>query len=638
MTNRFLPLFMLWFAIGFAQDDMTASIAEAEMKAKASLVNFVPNPNTQNYDLTHCKLELTINPGVEFINGKVTSTFTALSPMNSVTFDLMDPLTVSSVKRNGINLTYSQTQEELIINFPTTIATGASAAVEIIYSGEPVGTFGSIEFTSHSGTPVMWTLSEPFGARDWWPTKQDLNDKIDSIDIYLTTPASFTAAANGVQQSVTVSPNFQKTTHFKHNYPIPAYLVAIAITNYQIFTQQAGAGTAENPHFPIVNYLYPENAATSQNSLAVTPAIMNLFEEKFGPYPFRNEKYGHAQFSGGGGMEHTTVSLMANFSRGLIAHELGHHWFGNKVTCGSWQDIWLNEGFATYMDAMVVEAFDGATAFRNRRSSLSNNITSSPGGSVYLTPAQAENFYAIFDSRITYNKGAMVIHMLRYKLGDEVFFTALQNYLNDPQLAYRYAVTPQLLTHLEQASGMELDEFFQDWVYGQGYPTYSVTAQNLDNSQVLVTINQTQSHPSVSFFEMPVTVRFFGSGTDFIDMVFDHTVSGQQFMVPMPFEITGIEFDPDKHIISRNNTASLGVRQIDGLGALSVYPNPGEHQVQLNIPHGVTLQQAEVFNAIGQRIFTTQSTVLDVSGLAQGVHLIRVTTDAGVKTLRFIRQ
>src|SRR5690606_10981156 len=117
--------------------------------------------------------------------------------------------------------------------------------------------------------------------------------------------------------------------------------------------------------FPIINYLYPENYQSAVNQLAVTLPIMNLFENLFGTYPFHQEKYGHAQFGWGGGMEHTTVSFMGSFSRGLIAHELAHHWFGNKVTCGTWQDIWINEGFAEYMAGLVVASLYGDEPFAN---------------------------------------------------------------------------------------------------------------------------------------------------------------------------------------------------------------------------------------------------------------------------------
>jgi len=314
------------------------------------------------------------------------------------------------------------------------------------------------------------------------------------------------------------------------------------VTNYQIFTQTAG--TAPN-QFPVVNYIYPESYATAVTSLAQTLPIMDLFETLFETYPFSDEKYGHAQFGWGGGMEHTTVSFMGNFSRGLIAHELAHQWFGNKVTCGTWKDIWLNEGFATYLSGLVIENLDGAPNFVNWKNSLINNITSQLGGYVYLQDSDLNNVNRIFSSRLSYNKGAMVLHMLRWKLGDTAFFQGVKNYLADPDLAFDYAVTTDLQTHLELASGQNLTEFFSDWIYNQGYPTYTVTAQNVGNGNVDLQVFQTQSHPSVSFFKLPVPVRLIGANGEQHNAVLNHVENGQLFTVSVPFPVTGIVFDPE---------------------------------------------------------------------------------------------
>ena len=252
------------------------------------------NPNTLNYDVTYQKLEFTVNPAVYNIVGKVTTTYTALSDMSTVTFDLTNELVVSSVKLGATNLTFLQNaNDELVITLPSIQLAGTSRIIEINYSGAPATGEQAFTTSTHNGVPVIYTLSEPFGARDWWPCKQDLNDKINAIDIYITAPSQYISVANGLEISQVVN-GLNKTTHFQHNYPIPAYLVAIAVTNYSIFTQTAG--TAPND-FPIVNYIYPETLTPSvQTQLAQTPLIMNLFETLFEPYPFHNEKYGHAQF------------------------------------------------------------------------------------------------------------------------------------------------------------------------------------------------------------------------------------------------------------------------------------------------------------------------------------------------------
>lgn len=635
MKNLYLLIGLCAVSSLFAQVDEIARIADSEMKSASSLMNVAVNPDTQNYDVTYHKIELTVNPALVSgqMSGKVTTTFTALGNMTSVVFDFNDNLTVSSVKQGASNLTFSQNAEELIINLGATQMAGTSATVEITYSGIPESDEDAYVRSTHNGSPIIWTLSEPFGARDWWPCKQDLNDKADSIDIYITAPQQYTAVANGLQMSATTS-GTSKTTHFHHGYPIPAYLVAFAVSNYATFTLQAG--TAPNT-FPIVNYVYPENLSSAQAEIQETVGIMDLFESLFETYPFSNEKYGHCQFGGGGGMEHTTVSFMDGFDRQLIAHELGHQWFGDKITCGSWKDIWLNEGFATYLAMLVYENMDGVDTFINYKGAVVEFITSQPGGAVYLTDAEALNSGRIFSSRLSYNKGAMVLEMLRWKLGDATFFQAIKNYLADPNLAYKYATTANLKSHLEAASGIDLTEFFNDWIYNQGYPSYNVTVQGT-SGQVTVTINQEQSHPSVSFFEMPVPIRFFGAAGQSLDVTLDNVSNGQQFTVDVPFTIAGFLVDPDVHLISQFNTATLGAAQFDELGSIRLYPNPTADVLQVSIPIGIELKSAVFHNILGQVVLTaTSQTSWDVSDLAGGVHFLTLETDSGTRTLRFVK-
>jgi aminopeptidase N len=489
--------------------------------------------------------------------------------------------------------------------------------------------------TTHNGSPIIWTLSEPFGARDWWPCKQDLNDKIGSIDVYITAPSQYVSVANGVEPEAPVVNGSNKTTHFHHGYPIPAYLVAIAVTNYSVYNQVAG--TAPN-EFPIINYVYPEDLAASIPDLAETPAIMDLYENLFEVYPFHNEKYGHAQFSWGGGMEHTTVSFMVNFDRQLIAHELGHQWFGDKITCGSWNDIWLNEGFATYLAALVIENFDGLDAFITEKTEMIDFITSSPSGNVYLTDAQATNVNRIFSSRLSYNKGGMVLEMLRFKLGDAAFFQGMKNYLADPNLAYGYAVTTNFKTHMETVYGQDLTEFFNDWIYDQGYPTYTITAQNWGPGQARFVVNQTQSDASVDYFEMPVPVRVYGSGGQQADLVLNNTVDGEEFIVNVAFPIVSVEFDPEKHIISRDSNITLGNESFNLENAIALYPNPSAEVLHIQMPSSVVLEKAIIYNSLGQKVAENNSLDFSVSQLSSGVHYIDIQTSEGTYHKKFIKK
>ena len=623
----------------FAQKHLSEvdAIAESEMKSAASTMNLVANANTQNYDITYHKLEFTVNPAVYFISGVVTTTFKALSNMPTITFDLANELTVSAVTRNGIALTFIQNiNKELVISFPNSIPVNTFATVVITYAGPPSSGESAFTISNHGtpGVPVLYTLSEPFGARDWWPCKQDLNDKIDSIDVFINAPSVYKSVSNGVEMSAVGTLTGTKTTHFKHNYPIPAYLIAIAVTNYSVFTQTAGTAPFQ---FPIVNYLYPESLNANLNNLAQTLPIMNFFEQTFERYPFHNEKYGHAQFGWGGGMEHTTVSFMNNFSRGLIAHELAHQWFGDKITCGSWKDIWLNEGFATYLSSMVIENLDGQVAFITDKTNMINSITSQNTGAVYLSDVEATNVNRIFSSRLSYNKGAMVLNMLRWKMGNTMFFQALKNYLADTNLAFKYAVTSDFKSHVEAVYGSSLTEFFNDWIYGQGHPSYSISVQNLNNLQAKFIVNQTQSHSSVGFFDIPIPLRIFGTGSQQMDLVLEPATNGQEILKNVPFAITSIVFDPKKDIISKNNTVVLN-NEIFVLSQLKLYPNPVKNTLNLALAEGVIILKTNIFNTLGQNLLSTSdATSWNISNFSKGIYLIEITTNFGVLTKKLVK-
>jgi len=457
--------------------------------------------------------------------------------------------------------------------------------------------------------------------------------------MYITCPDTYIGVSNGLLQTSVTSGGFT-TRHFKHNYPIPAYLISLNVTNYSTYNIQAGLGTVDNPFFPINNYLYPEsNTVSNRSFIDLTVPIMNVFEQKFGSYPYRNEQYGHVQFGWGGGMEHTTMTSMGAWnSRSLIAHELGHQWFGNKITCGTWKDIWLNEGLTEYSAGIVVEELDGDAAFVTWKSGKISNITSSTTGAVYLTDAEALDVNRIFSSRLSYNKGSMVTHMLRWIMGDANFFQALQNYLSDTNLAFGYAVTNDLKGHLEVVHLTSLTEFFNDWIYGQGYPTYTVNAQNWGAGQAKITVSQTQSNASVSFFEMPLEIRLSGAGGLTHDVVVNHTSNSQEFIVPVPFVVTGVTFDPNKHIISRNNVATLANESFDLEQTISVYPNPTTNELHIMMPTTLQLEKVEIYNTLGQLVGQKEANDFSVTELSTGLHLLKITTSEGVIHKNFIKK
>lgn len=644
--KRFFSCLILVFALNInAQDynETLHAIRSAEANSALRQIMNAQNANTGNYDVKYHRLELNIDPSVATISGDVTTYFEAKEAMTEITFDLADNMIVSQVLQRGSNLSYTQnSDDELIITLPTTQAQGVLDSLTVSYAGNPVSSgFGSFEQTTHGNDndPIIWTLSEPYGAKGWWPCKQDLIDKIEDIDVYITTPVlnplnkPYVAVSNGLEQSQVVTGS-EKTTHFRHGHPIPAYLIAVAVTNYEVYSHEVANNG--NP-FDIVNYVYPENLASAQASTGVTVDIMNLFTNLFEEYPFADEKYGHAQFGWGGGMEHTTISFMGSFNRGLIAHELAHQWFGNKITCGSWKDIWLNEGFATYLSGLVIEGLDGAPSFKSWRQQTVNNITSQPHGSVYLTDQDTTSVNRIFSSRLSYNKGAMVLHMLRKKLGDTDFYQGLQNYLDSPDLAYDYAKTEDFIDVMEATTGEDLDEFFNDWVYNQGYPTYAVN-WNQDESQLQLMVSQTQSHASVSFFEAEVPIRILGTFGESLDLVLNNTINNEQFFETVNFTVQEVLIDPDYHLISKNNTVSLSSSDFNFDDDIILYPSPTTSVINLIKPEHIEVETIKVYNSLGQLVLQHHwSAQIHLNTLASGLLFVQIQTKDKTITKRVVK-
>jgi len=573
---QFLIAFLLTVTAVFAQPtDQLESIILSEkaawLRQNVASGRGLFNSADNRSDIVYSRFHFWVDPAVRYIRGEVMTAFEPAELLTSLDFDFSSDLTMDSIRWHGQQLGFSRDADLLTVYFPTSLLLRDS--LTFYYQGVPTSTgFGSFETTVHgNGKPVMWTLSEPYGAMEWMPCKQALNDKTDSVDIFITHPAGYRAASNGILQSETTE-NGQVTAHWKHRYPIATYLVAIAITDYEVFTDevQHPDGTT-----PIVNYVYPESVQSALASMADLTAQMQLYNDLFGLYPFQKEKYGHAQFSWGGGMEHQTMSFMSNFGYELVAHELAHQWFGDKVTCGSWEDIWLNEGFATYLSGLCYERLQPQYWLQFKQQRISN-ATSQPGGSVRVDDTTSVN--RIFSGRLSYNKGAMVLHMLRWVCGDSAFFGGIRNYLSDPNLAYRFAQTADLQAHLEAASGKDLDGFFADWYTGQGYPSYQISWSQDGSNLLNFKVNQTQSHPSVSYFELPLPLRLQGAQGEVKDVVLNHTSNGQNFQEQVDFEVTSIVFDPELWLITKNNTVTevtVGTHDLAARGfSLRIEPNP----------------------------------------------------------------
>lgn len=338
-------------------------------------------------------------------------------------------------------------------------------------------------------------------------------------------------------------------------------------------------------------------------------------------------------------MEHQTNSFIGSQSAELVSHELGHQWFGDKVTCGSWQDLWLNEGFATYTTAIYYEHFD-TTQVRTNLQRLINSITTQPGGSVWVN--DTSDVGRLFSSRLTYNKGAYVVHMLRWVLGDSAFFRGVRRYLGDAAVAYSFARTSDLRKALEAESGKDLGAFFQKWVYGEGYPDYHAEWSQNSNNWIKLKLSQTTSHSSVNFYEMPVTI-VAKSGSRETSFVVDHRYNGQEFSLNAGFTVDTILIDPKLWILSKSRT-SVKTGGSPPFNEIKLYPNPapGELRVSLKNPTDRKLS-IRLFNMMGQAVYqreiqtagSDELIIIPLGGLPQGIYSLRLESE---KNIQYTRQ
>lgn len=595
---------------------------------------------SRGFDMLHHRLDLVIDPAVRAVSGTVTHRIAALRELPSIELDLSSALVVSEARIDGAPVDFVHADDALTLLLFEPLTEGAQAALEIDYAGEPPSNgFGSFEQADHQGAPIIWTLSEPYGARDWWPCKQDLNDKADSLDLIVTTTAGNRVASNGLLIEEADLGNGQVRFHWRHRHPIAYYLIALAVTNYIEFTNTVPLPGGD---VQVLNYCYPEDFGAWQGASNDIVAQLQLYSELFGAYPFADEKYGHAQFGWGGGMEHQTMSFMGGLWYELIAHEAAHQWFGDLVTCGSWQDLWLNEGFATYLQMLCYERLAPQYWEPQIRARM-NQVTSQADGSVLVTDTL--NVARLFDVRLTYAKGALLLHMLRWVCGDDAFFAGIRDYLNDPAIRNKSAVTAQLVAHLEAASGLNLDGFMSDWYSGEGHPSYQVAWAQEASGRVLVQVNQATSHPSVDFFEMPIELRFEGEGRT-ESVVLDHAYNGQRFEVSLPFQADSALLDPHAWIVSRQNLVlKLPVAAFLDRERSFIYPNPTSADAWLHVgarlSGEVTVEVIDALGrvaALGRRVVEDLRIPVPTDALSAGHYTVRATDASGTRIeLRFIK-
>ncbi|OFY16757.1 MAG: hypothetical protein A2X11_00040 [Bacteroidetes bacterium GWE2_42_24] len=535
----------------------------------------------QTSDIFYSRLWLEVDPAVRYIKGEVTHFFKRNIVGDTLYLMLSDSLLVDSIKWHGSHAPFVRPGSDRLLIASIGGLFMPADSLTIFYHGiPPANGSGSFEVGMNGQVPVLWTLSEPYGASDWWPCQNTLNDKTDSIDVSVRCPEGNKVASLGTLQSVeTVAGGL--IWHWRHRHPVADYLVAFAVTDYAYYEESVPLGIDT---LLIANFVYRQDSADCRNQTGDLPEVYSLFTELYGIYPFIDEKYGHAQFGRGGGMEHQTITFIGGFQYEVLVHELAHQWFGDAITCGSWYDLWLNEGWATYSAGLVYERLIGGIYWKPWKTLWRGRVTAVSDGAVQTMDTL--NISRLFNERLTYGKAAYVLHMLRWVLTDSLFFEGVRTYLSDDALWMSFVRTDDFRSHMEAASGLDLGVFFDNWLKGEGFPTYTI-GWNQAHDTLVIQVHQETSHPSVPFYEMPLPFQVYSSGRDTMLRLL-HVGQDQRFMIPFVGNVDSVVFDPDQWLLSGKNKI-VGMQSPDTDVNVSVYPNPAHDVFSIILPFPASL-------------------------------------------------
>jgi len=545
---------------------------------------FEQTPNQNAYDVHHYDLNLVLNPKIKLIQGAVSIGLQVLEDqLDLIELDLTDNYDVNTITMDGQSLSFNHQNDILSVFLPDKKEVGDKLKLSVEYKGSPSGS--SFNFDIRNGDPMIWSLSEPYGARTWWPCKDYPFDKADSARISITVPDPLIVGSNGVLKEV-VKEDGWNTYVWMEKYPITTYLISVAAHPYQVAKDHFVYTPGDS--MEVVHYIFPDHFESAVEDYKKTTDMLGLYSDLFGLYPFFEEKYGHAEFPWGGGMEHQTLSSMLGPYEYLIAHELAHQWWGDMITCKDFHHIWLNEGFATYSEALWAEYKYGKEAYFN----YMNGNAYLGDGTIYVTDLTDRG--RIFSGPLSYNKASWVLHMLRHIVGDDMFFEILREYGNGSK-KYGVALTENFQQVCEVVSGLDLEQFFQQWIYDENHPVYSYEWSDQKQGNIYrlnLTIAQDQATP---LFKMPIDVLVgFENGDTLI--VIENELAVQDYTIELNKKPVFVELDPEgwilkevnaqRSIINHNNNelilslsdnGGIGFDAPNGNGNGLIYPKNGEN-------------------------------------------------------------
>lgn len=588
-----------------------------------------------NIDIKFYHLILDIGLNAPFIKGSVLMKFSATANnINAVRLNLQQNLMIDSI--TGDAASFTANADTFTVSLNRTLQLGENANITVFYHGVPALANGLKGLNFHGR--VIASLSTPFLAHFWWPCKDGPEDKSDSVYVDITIPDTqlgglpFIAVSNGLLKE-TITANGFKTFKWRHRYPIVPYYVMVAISNYKKYTQNYTGISGEQ--FPIDYYLFNENYNASLQGIAHLPDAMTLYSDRFGSYPFNNEKYGMTELGFYGAIENQTNTIQNSLKQDWFytsIHELGHMWFGDMITCKNWQHGWLNEGFASYCEALYKESVSGVSGYKT----YMTNFEFYSGGSVYL-PATTDPFNVFLS--IIYEKGAYVLHMLRGVLGDEVFFNCLKTYATDDRFRFKQATTEDFRDVCEQVSGIDLDYFFDQWIYDQYYPKYYY-GFNQDEFSFTTQVQIRQIQVAENWrpvFKMPIQLKFnFIDGSSSLVTV-NNELQDQIYQFDFTQKVLSMQFDPDKWILKNaQQVNSIEDQHSNQNFYLSQnYPNPFNPETTINYElQSPSSTKLTVYNAKGELVKELINEMqssgkhhvkFDASGLNSGVYIYKLS-------------
>lgn len=600
------------------------------------------------YDVRFYWLDLEVTNTETYVSGSVTINATSIVELDTFAFELVDALTIDAFLFNSTLYEGYTRQEDNVLYPIEPIGAGEDFTVTIFYHGNPQsgGFFSGLSY-AYSSTwdkKVVWSLSEPFKAKVWFPVKQDLQDKADSVWVFLTTSSENMAGSQGLLTDVVQLDGGKTRYEWKSKYPIDYYLISYAVTDYQEYNIYAYPEAMNGDSILIQNFIYDSPGYLESNKAAIdkTAQMVETLSDLYILYPFHDEKYGHCLTQLGGGMEHQTMTTLGGFSFGLVAHELGHMWFGDNVTCATWSDIWINEGFATYSDNLCQEFILGSNVAEQNMVSKQQSAMSSPGGSTYIPESEITeaNEWRIFDGRLSYNKGAAIIHTLRHEIqNDSLFFDVMRTF--QTQYTGSTATGADFRDVAESATGMDFHQFFDQWYYGQGYPIYNYSWYSTDNTFHL-TSTQTTSTSVTPLFQMLMDYQLnFSDGTDTIIHLYQSD-NLNEFEVNTGKTTVSIVVDPHNWTMEDVESIAVVVEEKDSPVYFSVGPNPARDYLNVFMLNPSSKEkQIDILDISGKIIYHTSTVenkkILKTSTLPSGVYLVRVYDGQNSLVRRFIK-